>query len=95
VLFRSILRHSGASRVRVSLSARNGRIALEVEDNGVGLSHEESATAGTGFGLINIRQRVVNMKGMVSFHSAEGGGTKVSLIVPLEEGCEDDQNFSG
>lgn len=84
-IFSNILRHSRASRVRVILSAGNGNIALEVDDNGIGFSPEARETAGTGFGLISMKQRAMNMNGMVSIHSLINGGTRISLRVPEEK----------
>ena len=68
------LRHSGASRVRVLLTAKG----LEVTDDGCGF---DVAAAGPGLGLASMRERAAAGGGTLLVTSAPGSGTKVTLTV--------------
>jgi signal transduction histidine kinase len=66
------LRHSGAARVRVVLTAKG----LEVTDDGRGF--DVSAT-GPGLGLASMRERAAAADGTLTVTSAPGSGTRVFL----------------
>ncbi len=80
----------------VTLRSRivDGRLELEVEDDGVGVAPErDSAAAGSGFvrpgtgiGMRNVRERMEVLYGHeaeVSMESRPGRGTKVVLAMPI------------
>ena len=74
------LRHSGAQEVRVSLSARQGRVILEVADDGQGFAAPAPPPA--GLGLRSMRDRAGAIGGSLTIRSAPGQGTTVKLTVP-------------
>jgi len=74
------LRHSGAQDVRVSLSARQGRVILEVADDGQGFAAPAPPPA--GLGLRSMRDRAGAIGGSLTIRSAPGQGTTVKLTVP-------------
>jgi sensor histidine kinase YesM len=62
----------------------NGRLTLSVEDDGVGLGAGQSG--GHGIGLSATRERLQHMYGRDSaldVRAREGGGTRVSIDLPL------------
>jgi two-component system LytT family sensor kinase len=80
----------------VTLRSRivDGRLELEVEDDGVGMTPERDAAApvgglvrpGTGIGMRNVRERMEVLYGHeaeVSMESRPGRGTKVVLVMPI------------
>ena len=75
----NVVRHSGASRVLVTLTARDGTACLEVTDNGHGI---DRARRRPGVGLRSMRERVEALGGEVHIESG-GAGTSVSARVPL------------
>jgi signal transduction histidine kinase len=77
------LRHSGAATVGVSLSARRGRVVLEVADRGRGFAPEAPAT---GLGLASMRERAASAGGTLTVRSAPGDGTLVRLELPARAG---------
>ena len=73
-------RHARATAVRLTLSSAEGRVLLKVEDNGAGFSPGGPAV---GMGLANMRERAHAVDGTLLIDSRPGGGTKVTLEVPL------------
>jgi signal transduction histidine kinase len=74
------LRHSGAGEVRVSLTARQGRVILEVADDGQGFAAKAPPD---GLGLASMRERAAAIGGSLAIRSAPGQGTTVRLTVPI------------
>lgn len=68
----NIIRHSGATRVHVRLSASDRLIELEVEDNGQGLQGGVPAS---------LRRRARLLGAAVAAHPVDGGGTCIRLRV--------------
>ena len=68
----------GASSVSISLE-RNGDLRFEVRDDGPGFSPDN---AGSGHGLVNMRDRLASVGGELDVRSAPGEGTQVSGSVP-------------
>ncbi|HEY2693322.1 MAG TPA: GAF domain-containing sensor histidine kinase [Streptosporangiaceae bacterium] len=74
------LRHSGASVICMSLSARRYRVILEVADRGHGFA--EDVPSG-GLGLASMRERAAAADGTLTVRSAPGAGTQVRLELPV------------
>ena len=64
----NVARHSGANRARVSGGHRDGRLFLEVRDNGRG-----GADPSTGSGLTGLADRVSVLNGRLALTSPPGG----------------------
>ena len=77
-LLTNAVRHSGADRVSVRLAYQPGSMALEIEDNGRGMGD----TAGSGFGVQGIRERVRQIGGQIDIRTHPDRGTRVVVIVP-------------
>ncbi|MFG3001931.1 GAF domain-containing sensor histidine kinase [Streptomyces sp. NPDC048340] len=76
------LRHSGAGRIEVTLSRRNGGAALKVRDDGTGFSPSTVRRAGRHLGLVSMRDRAAGVGGRLTVHSEPGTGTTIELEVP-------------
>jgi PAS domain S-box-containing protein len=79
-------KHSGATRVRVTVEAVSGQLRLEVSDDGAGF---DSAKAREYLqmgrvGLASMRERVELTNGTFMVHSTPGKGTTVMASLPLE-----------
>jgi len=66
----NVIKHAQASRVRVSVSAIDGEVRIEVHDNGVGFDPGERTQ---GFGLAGMRERVYLAGGAIDLESGENG----------------------
>jgi signal transduction histidine kinase len=79
-------KHADASRVDVSVRAKDGILAAEVRDDGRGFQQEHLARARQGFhlGLDSTRDRVQAAGGTFGIASAPGEGTRAWFTLPLE-----------
>jgi len=74
------LRHAQARSTVVSLKRQNGRVRLEVRDNGLGF--EQGARPTRGHGLRNIAARASELGAGSQVLSAPGQGTRVVVEIP-------------
>jgi signal transduction histidine kinase len=82
----NIAKHSGASRVAVSLARRRNQVVLSIEDNGRGFAATDRARPeGTGMGLFGMRERLALVNGTLETKSNTGGGATIVARVPLEQ----------
>jgi signal transduction histidine kinase len=78
------VRHSGAAKATVALSAEPGHAVLVVEDDGRGF--DVSGRPGAGhFGLANLHDRATSVGGELEIASAPGRGTRIIVRLPLAE----------
>ncbi|MEV8594361.1 sensor domain-containing protein [Streptomyces sp. NPDC052012] len=73
----NVARHSGARRAWVSGGHRDGRLVLEIGDDGRG-----GARAGAGSGLTGLADRVSVLDGRLSLSSPAGGPTLLRVEIP-------------
>ena len=71
-------KHSEAGKVEVRLTRSDGRVCLSVSDDGVGCDPNQIGKAG-GLGLINMRERVLQLNGTFDFDSEPGRGATVKV----------------
>jgi signal transduction histidine kinase len=83
----NVRRHSGATRVAVSLYDTEEGIELVVEDDGSGFDPDgaRNGAAWEGVGLVSMRERADLVGGRLSVDSAPGAGCTVRLRVPSKE----------
>jgi PAS domain S-box-containing protein len=83
----NIAKHAHASLVVLRMRRENGSIALEIRDNGRGIS-EGDLNKPKSFGLRGIRERVHSLAGDFRVDAGESGGTHIALHVPERRGTE-------
>ncbi|HEX6204152.1 MAG TPA: sensor histidine kinase [Thermoanaerobaculia bacterium] len=79
------LKHSGAQRAAVSLTADAAAVRVRIADAGAGFDPDatlDAAPSATGVGLPGMRDRVELFGGRLTLTSAPGRGTEVELRVP-------------
>jgi len=74
----NVAKHSGASRVDVTLGALDGVVAARVDDDGVGGAHVSK-----GSGLAGLEQRLAGVEGTLTVISPVGGPTSLVAAVPM------------
>ena len=72
------VKHADATQIRVSAQRHNGRLVIEVEDDGIGGAHENSG----GSGLRGLLDRVEAHGGTLRIESEFGEGTRVIGELP-------------
>jgi signal transduction histidine kinase len=84
----NVARHAGATSVRLRLERKVSSVLATIEDNGRGfdagaladdIAPERSA------GLLGMRERAALLGGTFRLHSVPGGGTELSIEIPLRE----------
>jgi two-component system sensor histidine kinase UhpB len=76
------LAHGGAQRITLSVAARDGRVELELRDDGRGLPPEGARRSGH-YGLRWLNERVQSLAGSVQLESAQPRGASLRVSVPL------------
>ena len=71
------IKHSGADRIALNASARDGQLRVKVTDNGGG-----GAQPFAGSGLAGLRDRVGAHGGRLDIKSGAGLGTVVEAVLP-------------
>jgi signal transduction histidine kinase len=79
----NVIKHAARARCRVSVVADGKKVRIEVVDDGAG-SRTPSA-AGTGHGLIGMRERVMMYGGTFEAGRLSGRGFRVFAELPYEE----------
>lgn len=78
----NILKHAMATQVTVILSSIDGKIEMQVIDNGVGFDVNVKGRINS-YGLIGMKERVKLLMGDFNLTSSLGQGTKVVVVVPV------------
>jgi len=76
-------KYSEATKVEVELTRSDDRVCLRVSDDGVGCSPDEIGKS-RGLGLINMRERVLQLNGTFEFDSEPGHGARVRVEIPFQ-----------
>jgi signal transduction histidine kinase len=72
----NVVKHAGATHVRIALGRSDGRAVVEVADDGSGLADPG------GSGLRGLRDRVEALGGRFAFVSPPGRGTIIRAEIP-------------
>jgi PAS domain S-box-containing protein len=78
------LKHSGIRQFSVALRSSEKEIQLEVSDRGAGFD-VEGAKLDRGLGLVSMQERAHLVHGTFTIESAENGGTRILVRVPLAD----------
>jgi signal transduction histidine kinase len=73
------VKHSQAERLKVEVVEADGNVRLTVSDDGKGF---DTRTAGAGFGLLGMHERVELVGGRLTIDSMPGEGTVVRAVLP-------------
>jgi signal transduction histidine kinase len=77
----NVVKHAAATAALIRVGSSDGRVILEVEDNGRGFDPGAFPEAGH-FGLASMRSRATEIGGTLSVTSSPRGGTTVRVDVP-------------
>ena len=94
----NIIKHSGASLVRIQVTGHDGKITAVVEDNGQGFDVESVVRSRIGtesLGLLGIRERTMLLGGTFTIKSWPGARTYLKVEIPVTGAPEEAAPKSG
>jgi signal transduction histidine kinase len=78
-------KHAEATQTTVAIERKNSTLRIVVEDDGRGFDSEADHTsAGMGFGLFSIRERLDHLGGALVIDSSAGRGTRATIELPVD-----------
>jgi len=83
----NIIKHSKATRAKVTIARNASSVQIRVEDNGQGFDPERvdvGTRTGQGFGLMGIQERARILGGKVEIRSGARDGTAIIVTFTLE-----------
>jgi len=80
-LLQNILKHAGASNIKLELLGSENATTIFLEDNGTGFDRAALDEAKTGIGLKNIQQRCTLIGADFRLDSKPGKGTFIKIII--------------
>jgi len=78
------VRHAHASKASVQVNHRDGRVELEIHDDGSGSGNGRESSHGTGHGITGMRERAEALGGRLSAGPASDGGFLVTVSLPVD-----------
>ncbi len=81
----NVIKHAGATKVRVRLDIQDEQVNLSVEDNGSGINkmYSEDLQPHNRLGLASIQERALLLGGVCNIDSQPGKGTRVNVSIPV------------
>jgi light-regulated signal transduction histidine kinase (bacteriophytochrome) len=81
----NVVRHSGATKVAVILTAADHQVTMIVEDDGRGFDEGEAdhSPLARRLGLVGMRERLSIVNGSIAFETEPGRGTTLFVRVPV------------
>ncbi len=81
----NVMRHAGATEIRVTIRQSDTELILSVRDDGRGFDAglDGSGTGAQHLGLLGMTERIRNMAGQFELRTSPGHGTEVRAIFPI------------
>ncbi|MBK8521435.1 MAG: sensor histidine kinase [Chitinophagaceae bacterium] len=73
------VKYSKASKITIDLKIENHKIMLSIADDGIGFISNGT----NGNGLVNMKKRAEELKGLFAIKTTEGKGTEIHCEIPL------------
>ena len=85
----NIIKHAGASQVRIEFGFSKEHLSLKISDNGEGFETENMSAAlfagqKGGHGIFSMKKRAAEMNGRFEIKSEAGHGTTITFQLPLD-----------
>lgn len=81
----NVVKHADAQKVEISLQQKEGKISLNIKDNGKGFDPKDHGRFGKSLGLSIMRERVKLAGGTIQIKSMKGSGTQILASIPVRE----------
>ena len=76
------LKYAKSDKIILNIRKTDSKILIEISDNGLGFNQE---TIQKGNGLVNMKKRIMEIKGNLNIISSENNGTKIEIEIPANE----------
>lgn len=80
----NVLKHSKASKAIVRIEDKEGKLIINIQDNGIGFDKKKIPEK-DGLGINQIDARIQMMKGEFNIDSNSENGTKIAIVLPILE----------
>ena len=80
----NVARHSGAKKVTVTFTNKDGTLFLSIADNGKGFDKQKVTDKRT-LGILGMKERVNMINGVYKINADPGKGTEVLVKIPLNK----------
>jgi two-component system sensor histidine kinase UhpB len=77
------IRHAGAGELALAVAVEGDRVRVSITDDGVGIPRRVAEDAG----IRGMRERALAIDATIAIGSAPGGGTRVTLVLPVRPGA--------
>jgi NarL family two-component system sensor histidine kinase YdfH len=84
----NVARHAQSTEVWVTIAEDNGRLSIQIQDNGKGFNTETSIPSGH-YGLLGLRERARLANGELTVESKVGEGTTLTMWIPNNQQSTD------
>jgi signal transduction histidine kinase len=92
----NVAKHAQATSCRVYLEPLPNTLLVTIEDNGVGFAPASQRRADDcGLGLVSIRERVAQLKGIFRLDSTPGKGTRLTVELPARPRLSTAEDLAG
>ncbi len=79
----NIIKHGGATNVKLTIWLEEEQIILTIQDDGVGFNLSDKDTPKGGLGISTMKERARLLKGRLDIDSEHGKGTTIRLEIPV------------
>jgi signal transduction histidine kinase len=83
----NIVKHSRATEFNIQIMYDEDIVKLIISDDGIGFdpAHTNHKSNSSGFGLLNMQERIGSYNGKLKIDSSKGNGTLIITEIPKEE----------
>jgi two-component system sensor histidine kinase DegS len=86
----NIIKHSHAKTFNIQLVRTSTKVRVIISDDGLGFEPERfsklnALPESSGYGLLNMRERISNLNGIFKIDSSKNNGTVIITEIPVEE----------
>lgn len=73
------LKHASCSEILVNIQYEEATLSISISDNGIGITESKVS----GFGLINMKERILNLHGTIRLSQKDQSGTIIRITIPI------------
>jgi PAS domain S-box-containing protein len=83
-LFANTVKHAHARRIEIFIGEKGQSLEIQFSDDGMGFDPNKVA-GGNGFGIFNIKEKLINIGARFDIYSGHSCGTKIFIHIPTNK----------